>query len=50
MAGVLWAWVHGLSQLWRTGGMPIFAMPLDLDAHLRAGFLALGLPLKEQSI
>ena len=44
MAGVLWAWVHGLSQLWRTGGMPIFAMSLDLDAHLRAGFFAFGLP------
>ncbi len=47
IAGVLWSWVHGLSQLWRTGGMPIFAMPLDLDAHLRAGFIALGLPHKE---
>jgi AcrR family transcriptional regulator len=47
MAGILWAWVHGLAQLWLTGGMPIFAMPLDLDAHLRAGFNALGLPTQE---
>ncbi len=47
LAGALWSWVHGLAHLWLYGAMPIFAMPVDLDAHLRAGFALLGIPIKE---
>ena len=47
LAGLLWSWVHGLTKLWSTASMPIFAMPDDLDIHLRNGFTVFGLPMKE---